>query len=264
MVDILEDISVAINQPPAISFTGPIHTKQFDHKGGTFQSPVHKVSIVVPPNAIDDGEKVTVHMGATTSGPFDLPEDCKLRSAVVWLGSGSDVVLKRSIAVVVPHSAVFTSPQHHSMMRFLTCEEFDGPRYKFNYSLNLFDIDEERGWIELTKFVMVAVAAGPDYTMDDEGVHSEEEYGSDDDDEFHEALEDVSLSSLKVQRQGSSPKGKALRMPPVRYIAKMFWPQRQIPDSFRVDVYYLQNLPTELYKVDARRYQTLFIFLLHR
>jgi len=100
--------SNTISQPPAISFTGSINTKQVDHKGGTFQSPVHKVSIVVPPNAIDDGEKVIVHMGATTSGPFDLPEDCKLRSAVVWLGSGSDVVLKRSITVVVPHSAVFT------------------------------------------------------------------------------------------------------------------------------------------------------------
>ncbi|XP_065887110.1 probable serine/threonine-protein kinase kinX isoform X2 [Dysidea avara] len=115
--DTLHDITGTINQPPAVSFTGPIHAKHFDHKGGTFQSPVHKVSIVVPPNAIDDGEKVTVYMGATTSGPFDLPEDCKLRSAVVWLGSGSDVVLKRNIAVVVPHSAVFTSPHHHSMMR---------------------------------------------------------------------------------------------------------------------------------------------------
>ncbi|XP_065887091.1 uncharacterized protein [Dysidea avara] len=248
--NILEDVPVSINQPPAISFTGPIHTKQFDHKGGTFQSPVHKVSIVVPPNAIDDGEKVTVYMGATTSGPFDLPEDCKLRSAVVWLGSGSDVVLKRSIAVVVPHSAVFTSPQHHSMMRFLVCEDCEGPRYKFRYSMNHFDIDTERGWIELSKFVMVAVVAGPDFSLDDEGVHSEEEYGSDDD-EFHDTLEDISLSSLKVHRQRSSPKGKTLRMPPVRYLAKLFWPRGQILNSFRVDVYYLQNLPTELYKVNT-------------
>ena len=238
-----------ITQPPAVSFIGPIHTKQFDHKGGTFQSPVHKVSIVVPPNAIDDGEKVTVHMGATTSGPFDLPEDCKLRSAVVWLGSGSDVVLKRSIAVVVPHSAVFTSPQHHSMMRFLTCEDCEGPRYKLSYTLNHFDIDEERGWIELDKFAMVAVAAGPDFALDDEGVqcNSEDDYESDD--EFHEALEDVPTNSLRVQRQSSSPKGKTLRMPPARYLAKLFWPRGQIPNSFRVDVYYLQNLPTELYKV---------------
>ena len=121
-------VQTAVNMPPNLSFTGPIYNQEFDHKGGVFQSSVHKVSIVVPPNAIDDGEKVTVHMGATTSGPFDLPEDCKLRSAVVWLGSGSDVVLKRSIAVVVPHSAVFTSPQHHSMMEFLTCKDCEGPQ----------------------------------------------------------------------------------------------------------------------------------------
>ena len=251
----MEDVSIAIDQPSAISFTGPIHTKQFDDKGGTFQSPVHKVSIVVPPNAIDDGEKVTVYMGATTSGPFDLPKDCKLRSAVVWLGSESDVVLKRSITVVVPHSAVFTSPQHHSMMCFLTCEDCEGPRYKFSYSLNHFDIDEERGWIELSKFVMVAMAAGPDYSIDGEGVHSEEEHGSDDD-EFHDTHEEIPLGSLKLNRQGSSPKEKTLRMPPVQYLAKMFWPCGQIPNSFRVDIYYLQNLPTELYKVDARKYCT--------
>ena len=249
------DIPVTINRPPAIFFTGPIHTKQFDHKGGTFHSPVHKVSIVVPPNAIDDSEKVTVHMGATTSGPFDLPEDCKLRSAVVWLGSGSDVVLKRSIAVVVPHSAVFTSPQHHSMMRFLTCEDCEGPRYKFSYSHNHFEVDEDQGLINLDKLAMVAVAASPEYTLDNEDI--KEGHGSDD--EFFEAPEDVeSIVSTQVaearvmnhrlQRQHSMPKEK-IRIPSARYLAKSFWPCGQLPDSFRVDIYYSQNIPTELYKV---------------
>ena len=250
-------MSVAINQPPAVSFTGPTLTKQFDHKGGTFQSPVHKVSIVVPPNAIDDGEKVTVHMGATTSGPFDLPKDCKLRSAVVWLGSESDVVLKRNIAVVVPHSAVFTSPQHHSMMRFLTCEDCKGPRYKFRYSPNHFDIDEEQGCIELNKHVMVAIAASPEYALDDEGIqcNSEEEMcGSDD--EYYEAPEGVeslgtpqTVTNHKLHHKKTSPKGKTLKMPPARYLAKLFWPRGQLPNCFRVDVYYLQNLPTEVFKV---------------
>ena len=84
---------------------------------------------MVPPNALSDGEKVTVYMGATTSGPFHLPEDCKLRSAVVWLSvSPSDMVFKRSVSVIVPHSAVFTSPQHHSMMRFVTCQDCTGPQ----------------------------------------------------------------------------------------------------------------------------------------
>ena len=124
---------------------------------------------MIPPNAIDDGEKVTVHMEATTSGPFDLPEDCKLRSAVVWLGSGSDVVLKRSIVVVVPHSAVFTSPKHHSMMRFLTCEVCDGPRYKFHLGQNKFEVAVGYRSIRLPKLVMVATVSQsePDETSVD-------------------------------------------------------------------------------------------------
>ncbi|XP_065887148.1 uncharacterized protein [Dysidea avara] len=232
-----------VNQPSYLSFTGPIHTKQFDHKGGTFQSPVHKVSIVVPPNAIDDGEKVTVHMGATTSGPFDLPEDCKLRSAVVWLGSGSDVVLKRSIAVVVPHSAVFTSPQHHSMMEFLTCEDCKGPRYQFEYSsVDCFGIDEDQGWIELYRFAMVAIAASSKCRLT---------ATESDDDDFHEAIEDVELlGASNVRQQETFSKGKTINMPLSRYLAKLFWPRGQLPNSFRADAFYLQNIPTELYRVD--------------
>ena len=197
---------------------------------------------MVPPNAIEDGEKVTVHMGATTSGPFDLPEDCKLRSAVVWLGSESDVVLKRNIAVVVPHSAVFTCPQHHFMMRFLTCEDYKGSRYNFKDSQGQFEIDEDHGWIELNKFSMVAIAASPKYTLDDQ-CNSDEDVESDD--EFFLAPEEVG------QQQGSSPKRKTLRMPPARYLAKLFWPRGQVLNSFRADVYYLHNLPTELYKVNC-------------
>ncbi|XP_065887107.1 uncharacterized protein [Dysidea avara] len=235
----------AVNRPPYVSFTGPIHTKQFDHKGGTFQSPVHKVLIVVPPNAIDDGEKVTVHMGATTSGPFDLPEDCKLRSAVVWLSSGCDVVLKRSIAVVVPHSAVFTSPQHHSMMRFLTCEDCEGPRYKFGYSsIDCFEIDENQGWIELHRFSLVAIAASSDSRQTNHESHETLEY--------HNTVKIFETPCApEMHQQQTSVKGKTPSMPPGRYLAKLFWPRGQLPNSFRADIFCLQNIPTEIYKVNT-------------
>ena len=52
----------SVNHPANLSFTGPIHTTQFDHNGGTLQSLIHKVSLVVPPNALSDGEKVTVYI----------------------------------------------------------------------------------------------------------------------------------------------------------------------------------------------------------
>ena len=250
------DFPITINQPANLFFTGPVHTVQFNHNGGTFQSPIHKVSLVVPPNSLSDDEKVTVYMGATTSGPFDLPEDCKLRSAVVWLSvSPSDVEFKRSISVIVPHSAVFINPEHHSMMRFVICEDCEGPRYKFSCSFNQYEIDGEQGVIELNDFAMLAIIAGPEFTHDpeDEGVAE----GYDSDDDFQDAPENVeSLGTSNgmatngiYRHQKSSPLLKKLKMPPACYLAKLFWPRGELPSSFKVDVYYLQNLPTEFYKV---------------
>ena len=198
---------------------------------------------MVPPNAIDDGENVTVYMGATTSGPFDLPEDCKLRSAVVWLGSESDVVLKRSIAVVVPHSAAFTSSQHHSMMRFLSCEDCDGPRYKFRYSLEQYEIDNDQGWTELYKFSMVAIVVSTENTLYDEGAQYINVEDLESDDEFHEAAEDVLTLDSTPQMYRIS------KTPPARYLAKLFWPRGQLPNSFIADIVYSHNIPTEIFKV---------------
>ena len=207
---------------------------------------------MVLPNALSDGEKVTVHMGATTSGPFDLPEDCKLRSAVVWLSiSPSDVVFKRSISVILPHSAVFTSSQHHNMMRFITCEDYKGPRYSFSCSLSQYEIDGEQGVIELNEFAMVAIIASPEFTHDPEDERVAEGFDSDGD--FQDAPEDVEslgtsdemvASTNAIHYQESSP-----TVPPACFLAKLFWPHGELPRSFRADVYYIQNLPTELYKV---------------
>ena len=231
-----DSVPVTINQPANVSFTGPIHTAQFDHNGGTFQSPIHKVSLVVPPNALSDGEKVTVYMGATTSGPFNLPEDCKLRSAVVRLSvSPSDVVFKRSVSVIVAHSAIFTSPQHHSMMRFVTCDDHEGPKYKFSRSLSQYEIDEDQGVIELDEISMVAIIASPEFSHDqeDEGVAD----GFDSDDDFQDAPEDIESlgASSRITTNGtyrhqkSSPVQKNLKMPPACYTAKLFWPNGKLP-----------------------------------
>ena len=250
-VSLDSDVPITVNQPASLFFTGPIHTVHFDYNGGMLQSPIHKASLVVPPNALSDGEKVTVYMGATTSGPFDLPEDCKLRSAVVWLSvSPSNVVFKRSISVIVPHSAIITSHQHHNMMKFVVCEDWKDPRYKFNYSFNKTEIDAEQGVIELNEFAMVAIIACPEFTHDpeDEGVAE----GYDSEDNFHDASDeplDKMAANGVYHRQRSSPVQKNLQMHPVCYLAKLFWPHGELPSSFRIDIYYLQCLPTELYKV---------------
>ena len=222
---------------------------------------------MVPPNALSDGEKVTVYMGATTSGPFDLPEDCKLRSAVVWLSiSPSDVVFKRSILAIVPHSAVFASSQHRSMMRFITCEDYKGPRYSFSCSLSQYEIDREQGVIELNEFAMVAIIASPEFTHDpeDEGVAE----GFDSDDDFQDALEDVEslgtsdemvASTNLVHYQETYPK----TVPPACFLAKIFWPRGELPRCFRADIYYILNLPTELYKVVLVLHSSIYILELY-
>ena len=198
---------------------------------------------MVPPNALSDGEKVTVYMGATTSGPFDLPEDCKLRSAVVWLSvSPSDVVFKKNLMLLVPHSAIFTSPKYHHMMRFVICEDCNGIRYKLSYSSNEFEIDEEQGLIELSKFGVVAIIANPGFAQEeDEGAGSQ-----DSDKNIQDAFEDVECLG---NSNGIGIDQKKLQVPPARYLAKLFWPRGELPSSFKTDVYYLQCLPTELYKV---------------
>ena len=198
---------------------------------------------MVPPNALSDGEKVTVYMGATTSGPFDLPEDCKLRSAVVWLSvSPSDVVFKKNLMVLVPHSAIFTSSKHHRMMRFVICEDCNSIRYKFSYSSNEFEIDEEQGLIELNKFGMVAIIANPSFALEeDEGAGSQNSHKN-----IQDAFEDVECLDTS---NGIGTDQKKLQVPPAHYLAKLFWPRGELPSSFKTDVDYLQYLPTELYKV---------------
>ena len=205
-------LPVTVNQPSNVSFTGPIHTIQFDHNGGTFQSPIHKVSLVVPPNALGDGEKVTVYMGATTSGPFDLPEDCKLRSAVVWLSvSPSDVVFKRSVSVILPHSTV----DQFDLLCCVECEDFTSSEYKFSYSSDQFTHTEQHGCIEMKRLFMVAIVT-------------------------------------RIPSQ-SWTLWKSNKIPLAHYLVKLFWPRRELPRTFRADIYYIQNLPTELYKVMISR-----------
>ena len=175
---------------------------------------------MVPPNALSDGEKVTVYMGATTSGPFDLPEDCKLRSPVVWLSAGAtNATFKKSIALVMPHSALFSNPDQHDLMKFLVCEKCEGAKYQFKHGQVQFEIGAEYGLVKLEQLSTMMVV-----------IVSESE-------------------PIAVNGSIDDHVEKAVTIAPTRYLAKLFWPPKSLPASFKVDVFCIQNLPTELYKV---------------
>ena len=175
---------------------------------------------MVPPNALSDGEKVTVYMGATTSGPFDLPEGSELRSAVVWLSSSTNVAFKKSIALVIPHSVLLSNPEHLAFVKFYICEEFEGPKYQFRGSQVQFEIGVEYGLIKLEQLTTLMVAI-------------------------------VSECKPVAVNGGTSDhiKEDVTTTVPTRYLAKLFWPLKHLPASFRADIFCIHNLPTEIYKV---------------
>ena len=176
---------------------------------------------MVPPNALGDGEKVTVYMGATTSGPFDLPEDCKLRSAVVWLSGSTNAVFKKSIALVMPHSALLTNPEHNVSMKILTCTEFEGLKYQLKHSGLQYEIGMEYGLIKLEQLTTLMVAIVSECKP--VAINGD----------IDEHIEDNHQATIA----------------PTRYLAKLFWPPKLLPDSFRADMFCIENLPTEMHKV---------------
>ena len=175
---------------------------------------------MVPPNALSDGEKVTVYMGATTSGPFDLPEHCKLRSTVVWLSGSTNVVFKRSVALVIPHSALLTNPEHDASMKFLICEEFEGAKYQLSHSKLKYEIGTEYGLVKLDQLTSLIVAI----------------------------VTECKPVAINGDIDGHVEENVAT-IAPTRYLAKLFWPPKFLPGSFRADIFCIQNLPTEMHKV---------------
>ena len=60
----------------------------------------------------------------------------------------------------------------------------------------------------------------------------------------------VTANDIDFHQKNASIK-KSLKLPPPCYLAKLFWPNAELPSSFRADVYYIQKLPTLLYKVSS-------------
>ena len=143
-------------------------------------------------------------------------------------------------------------------MKFVICEDHKGLRYKFTCSLNQYEIDKEQGVMELNKFAMVAVIASPEFSHCLEDERDMESYDSDDD--FQDAPEDVeSLNTLTDDTyQHQKNVQKHYMLPPACFLAILFWPCGEVPSCFRADVLYIQNLPTELYKVTLLLHSSIF------
>ena len=102
----------------------------FTHEGGVLYSPVHGVSVVIPPNAIPLGnEKVFLSMHFYLGHPFTLKEDVKICSVVVWFHLHPPIEFLEDVTVEIPHAV---RADLTSLCVLTWGEDKQGPPYKLN------------------------------------------------------------------------------------------------------------------------------------
>jgi len=81
-----------------------ILSRYFDHNGGTLTIEEHDVTVIIPRQAISQGDTVEVQAAAAMLAPYLLPAGYDPISVFVWLGG--NYVFNKMIEVIVPHCAV--------------------------------------------------------------------------------------------------------------------------------------------------------------
>ena len=92
-----------VQLPPAVPYLDPIEVVTFDNSGGEYTNEAHDIIIRVPQGAISKGVTVNIEVGVTLHGPFSYPRNAKPVSPILWLCMQQDVLLRKSVEVVLPH-----------------------------------------------------------------------------------------------------------------------------------------------------------------
>ena len=107
----------------AVSYT-------FTHEGGVLYSPVHGVSVTIPPNAIPGHVgKFFLSMHFYLGHPFTLREDVNICSVVVWFHLHPPIEFLEDVTVEIPHAA---RADLTSLCVLTWGEDKQGPPYKLN------------------------------------------------------------------------------------------------------------------------------------
>ena len=102
----------------------------FTHEGGVLYSPVHGVSVTIPPNAIPGHvEKFFLSMHFYLGHPFTLKEDVNICSVVVWFHLHPPIEFLEDVTVAIPHAV---RADLTSLCVLTWGEDKQGPPYKLN------------------------------------------------------------------------------------------------------------------------------------
>ena len=133
----------------AVSYT-------FTHEGGVLYSPVHGVSVTIPPNAIPGHVgKFFLSMHFYLGHPFTLKEDVNICSVVVWFHLHPPIKFLEDVTVEIPHAA---RANLTSLCVLTWGEDKQGPLYKLNTEVPADFSDSYHAVFKVRHFSPYAIA----------------------------------------------------------------------------------------------------------
>ena len=142
-------------RPPPGQF-GDAISNTFTSEGGALYSPVHGVSVTIPPNAIlGSVDKFFLSMHFYLGHPFTLMEDVNTCSVVVWFHLSPPIEFLEDVTVEIPHAA---RADLTSLCVLTWGEDKQGSPYKLNTEVPADFSDGYHAVFELRHFSPYVVA----------------------------------------------------------------------------------------------------------
>ena len=114
-------------------------------------------NVEVPAGALPPGVTASVAVRAIFRGPFSLPKNSELVSAIYWV-SCSEVFLKH-VAVDIQHCAVISSDEESTKFKFIIAKCSQDLPYKFIERDGVFNARSQYATIQLKQFSFISTIA---------------------------------------------------------------------------------------------------------
>ena len=120
------------NQEPCPLPDGDFTSEYFTCSGGVMIINEYNVKVTISSGAIEDNCVVEIQAAASLFGPFDIPSDCCLGSAYVWIGA--NYTFKKAIEIEFEHHADISNSENILQLCVLKacCTKYDSDHHKMH------------------------------------------------------------------------------------------------------------------------------------
>lgn len=147
---------------PGVTFYGSPILESLDSHGGELNFPDLGVKMVVPPNAVPEGEVVNITIWPCLNGPFVLPKGYELTSPVYLITPAFP--FEKDVELTLQHFASLTTTDDCDHMTFVSASSSptfrqSHPEYNFRaVKEGKFQMNSSSATISLRHFCMPAIA----------------------------------------------------------------------------------------------------------